>query len=1343
MATSAGFSIATSPPEAISGTSSPTKSGRPNTVRKTLTAAQLLEQIKQLETEGNKLRSEAAGPGSSTFSTLSDLNLSNNNDKVELPKFTSTSPSYLSALVDYSAEQKTISDLRLQLEKQRKETERLNTQLVGDGFSSNTSRVGTVFHLPSSPSKTGFSTLPSTELFSSRRPASVTGVSGAMEITPPSHLEKALKDSQEQVADIRRRLVEANEQSESQKRQFRLTVEELKAKLHDTMVNRDSLLELRQKEAVTLESKVSEQNATIRDLQHKLQAQEQTLAETSKKADGISRENFVSETTLNQVRIILVDAERRRGKPYFESDPASSQSPSMLVHTLERCIQELLKDIEIKKCKLNELEREVSDVKSSQSSDQQSISQEYQQKITQMTVDHERQMQLVNERANNARKQSATLESQLSVIQGQHEQQLKLREENVKDLENKIKHLREELHEERDKYSSKRESLEQTLNGTEKEMAKLRSERDEAIRNHSNMESKVADLQLTINRLNRDLETEKETSGKYWEREGQLRSKQSQLETRLEEKTRDVDRLEKMLASVKQECNATVSEKVSMIERQERERHMEKISSLTAQLSEVSEKCNKISLELDNKKAENQELKHQSREYSDKADTTKVQFEAAVAERKHLTDMLTAKSSDFDRVSQERDYYFSIMEQKNNELSQLKAERERLTIHLEEKEKNLTVLQEQANELKHMLESVSRTSESLREERDTLIQQLQETTAALEELKTTRDTMAKKMKIREKRVKELESEKQKNTQEIELRNQELSIIQQEKETLFKELKESRYEVVSLSEERDALKKDLEGQKYQLEKTISKLQYRLKAAEQDLGLAQKALRKRESVDNSAVKTADKLQKEVTAKRSLVDTMQSKIRWYQDQIDTLLKEKGNLENDKDKLKTSLNKALVQNQQLQVDVETGNSRTIELKNHVNKLESSLEKLIREQKKDYVALERVLKKVGKDKAALRNATTQAQVEMFEQEMTRMKLAHKLEVKEAVQKASSQHVDKADSKQRTSQPQLQDAELVQSLGYSQLRQGTSQPHSQDTGTVQPQGYCQMRPEFTAQHDRLQAQKSSENYKEIGSELKLLLSEMRNMITDRQDTKQGRPAPTRRQRDIRSKDSKHGTKSRPKPKTVEMFPVEKKAFTHYRVPPAPSDISYYSDAEVDDRIHNRSRSQTGTYALYSPEQKEDQARRSGSRHRRSRSAEASIMLSRDLSTWTESDYRTSDCSPPLPESDITDTNTSRAVTSDVESSSFSQELSDSDLITSLSVGSPVMESTKEDPSPCSKAIPDTQALCKRLEEKIISLTRMGDNLQKENKEMADLMKTQGRKLKKVKENEKKIRKTPR
>ena len=42
--------------------------------------------------------------------------------------------------------------------------------------------------------------------------------------------------------------------------------------------------------------------------------------------------------------------------------------------------------------------------------------------------------------------------------------------------------------------------------------------------------------------------------------------------------------------------------------------------------------------------------------------------------------------------------------------------------------------------------------------------------------------------------------------------------------------------------------------------------------------------------------------------------------------------------------------------------------------------------------------------------------------------------------------------------------------------------------------------------------------------------------------------------------------------------------SYFRVPQAMTDVSYYSDAEVDDRLsHNRSRSLTGNYVLYSPD----------------------------------------------------------------------------------------------------------------------------------------------------------------
>ena len=70
---------------------------------------------------------------------------------------------------------------RMQLEQQKKETEKLSSHLTGEGFTSSSSRTGTVFHLPNSPSKTGFSTLPSTELFGTRKALSTT----SMDMGPP------------------------------------------------------------------------------------------------------------------------------------------------------------------------------------------------------------------------------------------------------------------------------------------------------------------------------------------------------------------------------------------------------------------------------------------------------------------------------------------------------------------------------------------------------------------------------------------------------------------------------------------------------------------------------------------------------------------------------------------------------------------------------------------------------------------------------------------------------------------------------------------------------------------------------------------------------------------------------------------------------------------------------------------------------------------------------------------------------------------------------------------------------------------------------------------------------
>lgn len=58
---------------------------------------------------------------------------------------------------------------------------------------------------------------------------------------------------------------------------------------------------------------------------------------------------------MSQIRNIIIEREKRRGKPYFEAEPAASQSTAMLAHTFETCLQELDHVISVKDCRVLEV----------------------------------------------------------------------------------------------------------------------------------------------------------------------------------------------------------------------------------------------------------------------------------------------------------------------------------------------------------------------------------------------------------------------------------------------------------------------------------------------------------------------------------------------------------------------------------------------------------------------------------------------------------------------------------------------------------------------------------------------------------------------------------------------------------------------------------------------------------------------------------------------------------------------------------------------------------------------------------------------------------------------------
>ncbi|XP_052078617.1 coiled-coil domain-containing protein 158-like isoform X3 [Mytilus californianus] len=1295
-------------------TTSPARNRNSSTIK--TKANDLLDQIKQLEIEGQKLRAQSlANLGNSIGEDYGHT------DSLSAkPNMTPPSPSTLSALIDITAEQKTIADLRNQLDSQRKETDRLQQTLYSGEFS-NFKSVPVSHHsgLPSSPSKTGFSTLPSTELFSARRPV--------YDYNPPSHLEKALKDSQEQVTDLRKRLQENSETFEQHKRQFRSTIEDLKAKLQQTVSNRDSVLELRQRESTNQESMIHKLQSSVHQLQEKCKAQEETsssfcvytsssqedwcqaLLDTNRKNEDNSRDKYLSETAINQIRILLGDVERKRGRNYFDSDPVSKQVPGMLVHTLERCLQELTSEAEDRKQRVDDLESEVKSLKQTVSSDKESLIKEQQEKeqealgmyrkITSMTTEHEKELKTALERASNSRKQTTQLQSQLAMLEGQYEQQIKLKDETITELETKVKLHKEEYNENRIKWTEKKDSFDETLNSVQRDLLKTRSERDEAVRKLATLESKCEELQKNVTRANTDYESEKKRNSELQQKETELRVRQTDLENKLEDKQKDVDRLDKMLELVKQECNSQVNQKepiqdprvfktlINFAERQERERHFDQISNLTSQLSSITEKCNRMSLELELNRSENNNLKKEYHETSDKYESLKIQYDSIQAEKCHVTNMLDDKKSDIERVIQEKDYYMNLLEQRNEELAQVKSQKERLNIQIDEKERNVEILQKQSNNFTNMIESTSKTTDALRDEKENLLVMVQERTKALEEIKLSRDTMSKKMKIREKRIKELEEDKQHNMEELQIRREETNIVQHEKDNLYRELKESRFEVATVTEEKDKIKDIYEKQKADREREISRMQARIKAAEQEVKLAQKTMRTRDSADHQAVKVADKMQKEVTLKRSEIDSLKTKVRWLEDKLDSLTRDRHSLENDKDRLKSTLNKTLTHNQQLSGDLETSQEKVMEMKQQVSNLEMLLEKSKRN------AGDKVNKKcpTKPKKAATRNATTQAELEQYEQELARLRLKHQLDLQEVIQK----NKDKYPSIVYPVSPHYPQDEFSQS-------QSSSRTQEQMTRSSDP-----LSTGRSSDYDRQEKPtRDTDDYRAFGNELKSLLTEMRELVAEKKQSA-----------NYAQKASLHRC-SKP--------PVQTNVNYNHKHDSLSSDTEYHSDAEVD-RTCNRSRSRTHDYSAFTYKDNRSKSTSPRNRHRRSNSAELSLLLKGQNIYNPQDSHRIPNLS-----------NRSVKINS-YTSDSATDSRNNSDM-SDPQFQVPLSHPSRDKPT---RLLPDTQELCKRLEEKIESLTKMGGTLQRENKDTAELMKKQGRKLQKVKDGQTRGRKSKR
>ncbi|KAI0219292.1 hypothetical protein LSAT2_029126 [Lamellibrachia satsuma] len=206
-----------------------------DTDSKKTSSQQFAAQIKQLEIEGSKLVA-ATDMLSDSLGILGNGGYAGGQASGEFGNGLPL-PTSLSALTDISAEQRTISELSLQLDSQSRETERLQRQLYDDA-------TGGYRPVTSVRSALADLEIPITSHMSTTRVGSFPGSRGAeTDFLATSHVERELRMTKMENSELQERLHELTKVMGQQKDQFRNTVEDLKSQLQDALHGRNSLLE--------------------------------------------------------------------------------------------------------------------------------------------------------------------------------------------------------------------------------------------------------------------------------------------------------------------------------------------------------------------------------------------------------------------------------------------------------------------------------------------------------------------------------------------------------------------------------------------------------------------------------------------------------------------------------------------------------------------------------------------------------------------------------------------------------------------------------------------------------------------------------------------------------------------------------------------------------------------------------------------------------------------------------------------------------------------------------------------------------------------------------------------
>ncbi|XP_078682987.1 uncharacterized protein LOC144917138 [Branchiostoma floridae x Branchiostoma belcheri] len=838
------------------------------------------------------------------------------------------------------------------------------------------------------------------------------------------------------------------------------------------------------------------------------------------------------------------------------------------------------------------------------------------------------------------------------------------------------------------KYSTLKDEHKDMKQGYEKKVRELERALETLHSELSNLQLEKEHYQESLEECEQEMAQLKQTLVRGDEDLKIEREQTKRLWSRDEEQSRRVHTLEAELEASSLEVRR-LKELVQTV-KQECKNQMDKqvLEVKEQEQQRLQEQINVLSAQLETER--NQSLKL-GREFEWKTDDIKA-LRQRVEELQHALD---DAQKQLGSMAGEKSELSAVAEERLQDAERARQERAHYIQMLEKRNEEFSSLQSSHDRLRVQLDEREKSVLTLQQQSENVSHMLHQGGQEAATLRLELDRVSKALSDKMVETEELRMGYETLSQRLQLREKFLQKVEEEKKHLSQQVSDRVREVTEVMRDKDRASQELKDSRFQVAYLTDERDSLKALLEGREGETERQIRRLSSKLKASLQELEQTRKALQAKESVdnkayhvAETIQQEVTDRRSEIDSL---KSRLH----WLEECLDTANKEKTTLQTSSEGLHLKLEKSDGQISRLQ---EELLTVSDREQEARHRVTKlENALEKAAVKHASQQALIEQQEQELARMKLRHSLELRELQRRAAG--VTGSAAADAAPDAAVAGVGSLSSAGVSTqgVLHQTIAPRSPPVSQKPSDSYLQS---LAANAD-------------AGQELRRLLTDMRQLIVDSRPSDKHSRSSDRHSRSSdrhsRSAD-KHGHHRHSDKKHHKHRTSGKK-----RSPPSSETVSDTEETETD----RYSRALNSTTS-------EDTVRYAGLDKPMSSSSPKKSTKSEGRTAKSYRGQRPFDRSPSPIESLLSSHPVTRGNQSAIT-------LTTDDLST--------VPSTIQKPSRRGTELSrETVELCRRLEDKLQHLSQVGDHLKMENQEMAALIKSHDRQLKRVRQTEKTVQK---